>query len=103
MKYRSFICLVALAGLAVVVALARVLLSAANERTQQDLQARQQAINNGILGPQGQQISGAVLQDMARAASTNRDMRGLLGRYGYTVSAADGSAGKATTKGGGAK
>jgi hypothetical protein len=106
MSLPKFVCLMILAGVTVTLALVIVLLSAENESTQQSLQARQLALNNGILGPQGQQISTAILQDMANASANNRDMRNLLSKYGFTVQSgvaapapAAGDADKAATKG----
>jgi len=87
MRTSQFTWLVVLAGASVVFAFAIVVLSAVNDKTQQNLQAQQVAINNGVLGPQGQQISAAILQDMANASANDRDLRMLLKRYGYTVQA----------------
>ena len=88
MRTSQFIWLVILAGTTVVLAFSVVVLSAINDKTQQNLQAQQMAINNGVLGPQGQQISSAILQDIANASSNDRDLRMLLKRYGYTVQSA---------------
>ena len=105
MKLSKYIWLVALGGVTVLLAFCIVLLSAINDRTQQNLQSQQLAINNGVLGPQGQQISAAILQDMANASANNRAMRTLLRKYGYTVQSgvataapATGAAVNATTK-----
>ncbi|MEI8242652.1 MAG: hypothetical protein WCI17_05245 [bacterium] len=106
MKLPKFIILLMLGVVTLALALAIVLLSARNERAQRMVQAQQLAINNGILGAQGQQISSAILQDMAHAAASNRNLRSLLGKYGYNVQpgveapASAGSAGKAAKKGG---
>ncbi len=85
MSLAKFVCLVSLSGVSVALALGIVALSAVNERSQGRVQAQQMAINNGVLGPQGRQISGAILQDMAAVSVTNVDMGGLLRKYGYTV------------------
>ncbi len=85
MKKSQFIWLVSLAGLVAVLAVVIVTVSVVNERTQRNLQARQAALNSGVLGPQGQQIGNAILQDMASAASTNIEMRALLLRHGYNI------------------
>jgi len=58
---------------------------------QNRLQAQQQALNSGILGQQGQQISGNLLQDLAAAAATNASIRGLLDQHGYRVPTAGAS------------
>jgi hypothetical protein len=84
-KKSQFIWLVSLAGLVAVLAVVIVTVSAVNERTQRNLQARQAALNSGVLGPQGQQIGNAILQDMASAAVTNRSMRALLKKHGYNI------------------
>jgi hypothetical protein len=81
----QFIWLVSLAGLVAVLAVVIVMVSVVNERTQRELQARQVALNSGVLGPQGQQIGNAILQEMAAAAVTNRSMRALLKKHGYTI------------------
>lgn len=54
---------------------------------QDDLQVRQQQLNNSVLGPQAQQIANSILQDMATSAATNNDMRALLAKYGYVIPA----------------
>ena len=56
-----------------------------NQRVQAGLQANQQRLNSGILGPQGQQIGNNLLQDMANTATRNADMRQLLAKYGYQI------------------
>jgi hypothetical protein len=85
MRTSQFVWLVVLAGAAVAAAAAIVVLSAVNDKAQREIQAQQLAINNGVLGPQGQQISAAILQDMASVSANNREMSNLLRRYGYTV------------------
>lgn len=85
MKTSHFVWLVVLAGIAVAFAFTIVVMSAVNDRAQQRIQAQQLAISNGVLGPQGQQISAAILQDMANASANNPEMSSLLRRYGYTV------------------
>jgi hypothetical protein len=90
MTRSRFVWLVILAGIAAAMAIAIVVMSALNERTQRDLQARQAALSSGILGPQGQQIGNAILQEMAAAATTNRPMRELLKKYGYNIQPATG-------------
>ena len=85
MKQSSFVSLIILAGLVATLAIAIVVMSALNERAQRDLQARQLALNSGVLGPQGQQIGNAILQEMATAATTNAPMRAMLKKHGYTI------------------
>jgi hypothetical protein len=96
MTFSRYLWLLILAGVATAMAIAIVVMSALNERTQRDLQARQAALSSGVLGPQGQQIGNAILQDMAAAATTNRPMRELLKTYGYTIQPAAGDRGQET-------
>jgi len=56
-----------------------------NQRVQAEVQANQQLLNNGILGPQGQQIGNNLLQDMANTATRSADMRQLLAKHGYQI------------------
>lgn len=58
-----------------------------NMALQDEIQIRQQQLNNSILGQQSQQIANSILQDMATSASKNDKMRALLARYGYNVPA----------------
>jgi hypothetical protein len=64
-----------------------VTLSIASQRVQQRINVRQAQLSSGILGAQGQQVRGAILQDMANVAAQNPKMRKLLERHGYTVNA----------------
>lgn len=96
----QYIWLVLASGIAVVLALAVVVLSVSNASTQRTVQARQLALSNGVLGPQGQQISAAILQDMANASATDPGLRALLKRHGFTVqsgAASNGAPSAATT------
>ena len=92
MKLPKFVCLMILGVATLALALAIILLSISNERTQMILQAQQQSLNGGILGAQGQQVSSAILQDMAGAAASNRNLRSLLGKYGYNIQPATAAA-----------
>ena len=85
MRTAQFVWLVVMASIAIILAFSVVVLSAVNDSTQQSIQTQQVALNNGILGPQGQQITSAILQDMANASADDRELRLLLKRYGYTV------------------
>jgi len=96
MTFSRYLWLVILAGIAAAMAIAIIVMSALNERTQRDLQVRQAALSSGVLGPQGQQIGNAILQDMANAATTNRAMRALLLKYGYNIQPAAESPSPAT-------
>ena len=52
---------------------------------QQLAAGQQNRINNSVLGPRGQQISQAILQDMGNAATQNENMRELLTLHGYRL------------------
>jgi hypothetical protein len=56
-----------------------------NQGLQAELQANQQRLNSGILGPQGLQIGNNLLQDMATLANRDAGMRQLLAKYGYQI------------------
>lgn len=68
-------------------AIALVLAGKDARRLQAELQAQQGQIQSGVLGPQGQQVVGSVLQDLANASITNVALRQLLARHGYSVQA----------------
>lgn len=75
------------AGVAcVVLSLATVLMAKSNATLIESIQLRQQKLNSGILGQQGQQVAGNIIQEMAVVAGTNRMMRGVLVKHGYNVS-----------------
>lgn len=59
-----------------------------NMALQDDIQARQQQLNNSILGQQSQQIANSILQDMAASATKSDKMRALLAKHGYNIPAA---------------
>lgn len=81
-----FVLLLAAANVILVIALC--LVTRSNQQLQVRLQAQQQALSQGILGQQAQQISAGVLQDLAGAAVNNPAHRQLLEKYGYRVPAA---------------
>jgi hypothetical protein len=54
-------------------------------RVQSQLQSRQVRINSGLLGAQGQQVTAAILQELATVARNDAEIRALLRRHGYTV------------------
>lgn len=68
--------------------LAIVVTAKKNIALQADIQERSQRLNSGVLGPQAQQITGNILQDMAAVAAKNAKMRDLLAKHGYNVPAA---------------
>ena len=81
--YYFVVLLLAVAGVVLTVAL--ILAAHTNQQLQVQLQARQQALNQGILGQQAQQISTGVLQAMAGAAVGNPAIRQLLEKHGYRM------------------
>jgi hypothetical protein len=85
MKAGPYFVLLLLAVACVGMTMALILVQHTNQKLQVDLQARQQVLNQGILGQQAQQISGGVLQDMATAAVKSRGIRVLLEKNGYRV------------------
>jgi Na+-transporting NADH:ubiquinone oxidoreductase subunit NqrC len=85
MKSIPYVIVLILSVACVVLSVSLVLTIRVNQRIQAELQANQQLLNNGILGPQGQQIGNNLLQDMANTATRNADMRQLLAKYGYQI------------------
>ena len=90
MKWSAHLALVLLGAVCVGLAAAVVLMNESNRRSQMRLEARQQALNRGILGPQGQEIGRNLLTDLAGASAESPEIRALLQRHGYRVSAAAG-------------
>jgi len=86
MKSGSYFVVLLLAVACVILTVALILVAQTNQQWQVKLQAQQQALNQGILGQQAQQISAGVLQDMANAAIINDPgIRQLLEKHGYRV------------------
>lgn len=85
MKPASFITVLLLAIVCLVLSVALVFTGRANQRMQLELQAKQQILSNGILGPQGQQIGNSLLQDMASSAARSAKMRKLMEKHGYQL------------------
>ncbi|MEI6807554.1 MAG: hypothetical protein WCN95_02440 [bacterium] len=85
MKPVAYFTVLLLAVVCVVLSVALVLISQTNQELQLKLQAQQQALSQGILGQQAQQISGGVIQDLIKAAGTNREISQLLEKHGYSV------------------
>jgi hypothetical protein len=85
MKPWQFLAVSVLGGLCLVISVTAVLLTKSNQRLQQDVQNKQQQLSSGILGPQGQQIASAILQEMVAVAATNGAMRQMLARHGQNV------------------
>lgn len=69
----------------VALSLATVLMAKSSATLHESIQVRQQKLNSGILGPQGQQVAGNVIQEMAAVAVTNRMMMGILVKHGYNM------------------
>lgn len=87
MKPAAYFTVLLLAVVCVVLSVALVLIAQTNQGLQLKLQAQQQTLSQGILGQQAQQISGGVIQDLAKAAGANREVRQLLEKHGYSVPA----------------
>lgn len=85
MKSIHYTIVLLLSGVCFVLSVSLVLTFRLNQNVQAKLQANQQRLNSGILGPQGQQIGNNLLQDMANTATRNVNMRQLLAKYGYQV------------------
>jgi hypothetical protein len=95
MKTGSYVVALIISALCGVLAVALIFAAGVNQRLQARLQNQQQALNNGILGQQGQQITGNVIQDIAGAAARNPGLRDLLEKHGYRLQA-DAAAAPAT-------
>ena len=85
MKPGTYFVVLLLAVACVVLTVALILVAHTNQQLQIKLQAQQQALNQGILGQQAQQISAGVLQDLSVAAVGNPALRVLLEKYGYRM------------------
>jgi hypothetical protein len=88
MKLWPYIISIILGVVCIELSITTVIIARNNMSLQNDIQLRQQQLNNSILNPQSQQIANTVLQDMAGVASTNAPMRALLGKYGYKIQTA---------------
>jgi hypothetical protein len=86
MKAGPYFVLLLVSVACLVLSAASVAVQQKNQSLQLRLQGQQQASSGGILGPQGQRISGSVLQDMlAAAAGGNVRIKNLLMQHGYNV------------------
>ena len=74
-----------LGGLCLGLSVSVVALFEYNVGRQNLLQVRQQELNQGFLGPETQQITGQVLEDLATASHKHVSIRRILRLYGYTV------------------
>ena len=92
MKPGAYFVVLLLAVAGIVLTAALILVTHTNQQLQVKLQAQQQALNQGILGQQAQQISAGILQDLANAAVGNPALRQLLEKHGYRVPPARSSA-----------
>ena len=89
MKQWQFYTALCLGVLCVALSVAIVGMAYSNQQFQKELQNSQAKINNGILGPQAQQIIGNVIQEMAAVAATNSRMRALLQKHGLQQESAN--------------
>ena len=96
MKPGHFFVVLLLTVVCVGLTVALILMEHTNQQLHLQTQTQQQQLNQGILGQQAQQISSGVLQEMATAAAGNPNIRKLLKKHGYNVSASQpsGSANK---------
>jgi hypothetical protein len=85
MKAWQFYSLLLLAVFCMGISMATVLVARSNVQLQARLQAHQTKLNNGVLGPRGQQIAANILQSMANASATDASIRQLLAKHGYNV------------------
>jgi hypothetical protein len=85
MKSVAYSITVFLGALCLTLCVTLIAIAGANERQQIRIQSRQQALNRGMLGPNAQQVSGRVLQDLALAAEHNAEIRKILIQHGYQV------------------
>lgn len=88
MKLWEYVASIVMGVACVALSVATVLTAKSNSTLQGSIQLRQQQLNNGVLGPQGQQVAGNILQEMATAAVKNKMMRLILTKHGYNVSGA---------------
>ena len=88
MKLWQYTTTVILGASCVGLSAAIILTSKSNIAIQEEIQGRQQKLNEGVLGQQAQQITGNILQDMAAVAGKNEKMRKLLSKHGYNIPAA---------------
>ena len=88
MKAGSYFLVLLMGTACVILTVGLIVMAYANQQFQAKLQAQQQALNQGVLGQQGQQISAGVLQDLSDAAVDNPDIRQLLEKNGYRQAAA---------------
>lgn len=86
MKAGQYVTLLFLGTLCLVLSVTLVIVAENNRKLQAALEARQQNINSGILGPRGQEIGASLLRDMAEAAARNPGLRTLLEKHGYQLS-----------------
>lgn len=85
MKPGAYFTLLFTALSCLLLATAELIMSRANQKEQERLQAQQQMLNQGILGPQAQQISAALLQSLGDAAVKDPEVRQLIEKHGYRV------------------
>lgn len=85
MKPRHYFIVMLLAVVCVALTVALIIMTHTNQQLQVQLQSQQQALGQGILGQQAQQISAGVLQDLADAAVKSSEIRQLLEKHGYRL------------------
>ncbi len=88
MKAGTYYAVLFMAILCVLLTVALVIMGYNNQQLQIKLQAQQQVLNQGVLGQQAQQISSALLQNMADVAADNLEIRQLMEKHGYRITPA---------------
>ncbi len=98
MKTGSYFAILFMSLACVILTVALVVMGHNNQKLQLKLQAQQQVLSQGVLGPQAQQISGALLQTLAEAAADNLEIRQMMEKHGYRIPEAKASASKEDNK-----
>lgn len=88
MKLWQYVTSIVVGVACMALSVATVLTAKSNATLQGVIQLRQQQLNSGILGPQGQQVAGNILQEMATVAGKNQNMRKIFAKHGYNVESA---------------
>lgn len=86
MKSWQFFVALLLGVVCVALSVATVATARSNQLLQREIQNRQNRLSAGILGPQSQQITTSLLQDMAALAVRSAGLRNLLAKHGYNIS-----------------
>jgi hypothetical protein len=85
MKAASYVTAIFLGVLCLALCAGVMAIAFVNEHQQTQLQARQQELSRGMMGPEARQIASQVLQDLASVAQRHAPLRRVLARHGYEV------------------